>query len=34
VAESRKRFRFLRGDDLSAPEIESGEEPMIKGIEN
>ncbi len=34
VAESRKRFRFLRGDDLSAPEIESGEEPIIKGIEN
>ena len=33
-AEARKRFRFLRGDDLSAPEIIEGEERIIKPIEN
>jgi len=34
VAEARKRFRFLRGDDMSAPEIIDGLEPEIKSIEN
>ncbi|NND95579.1 MAG: hypothetical protein HKN45_12010, partial [Flavobacteriales bacterium] len=33
-AEARKRFRFLRGDDLSAPEIEEDSIPVFKGIEN
>lgn len=34
VAESRKRFRFLRGDDLSSPEIIDDVAPEIKSIEN
>lgn len=33
-AEARKRFRFLRGDDMSSPEVIEGEDPIFKGIEN